>query len=266
MSIGKTGHLGNYRHCRYNLAVNMPSPYLRQCQHRQRDFAVVIKRSRRKTLAIHVLRSLQVEIRAPLHCAWRDIDMFLQTRLDWIVNALDTMAGQPPIRVAQYTEGECHDYLGVGHELLLVRGNPQQVIIGPGQLLVRCPAPADALQVERCLARFWRQRALQVFETRLLDGYRRFADITLPGKTLGKLTVRKMSARWGSCSRSGDICLNSALVQKPPAAINMVIAHELCHLYHFSHSAAFYKLLDTVMPDWRDHEALLNLPTWRPKD
>ena len=56
------------------------------------------------------------------------------------------------------------------------------------------------------------------------------------------------------------------LVQKPLAAIDMVIAHELCHLYHFSHSAGFYQLLGTVMPDWQDHEALLNMPTWRPQD
>ncbi|MDP4598606.1 MAG: M48 family metallopeptidase [Pseudomonadales bacterium] len=244
----------------------MPPPYVRKCQHHHRVFDVVIKRSRRKTLAIHVLRSLQVEIRAPLQCAWRDIDAFLNIRLDWVVNALDTLARLPPVRLAQYTEGEMHDYLGVGQELLLVRGNPQQVILGPGQLLVRCPAPADPRQVERCLARFWRQRALQVFEMRLLEGYRRFAEIPLPGKTLGKLTVRKMTARWGSCSRSGDICLNSVLVQKPLAAIDMVIAHELCHLYHFSHSAGFYQLLGTVMPDWQDHEALLNMPTWRPQD
>ena len=30
-----------------------------------------------------------------------------------------------------------------------------------------------------------------------------------------------------------------------------VITHEMCHLLHPDHTAAFFTLLETEMPDWR---------------
>jgi len=257
--------------------MNPPPLYHRQYDHQQQTFDVVIKRSRRKTLAIHVLRTGLVEIRAPLHCAWQQIDDFLDARLDWIVAAIQQLANSPVPEAPAYCDGEYHDYLGEPHELLLVRGKPSQVVVGAGQLLVRCAAPGDPLQVQQCLLKFWRQRALLVLDERLRDCRRRFDQVpavaaliqrkaALSGESenaVGKLTVRRMTARWGSCSRGGDICLNAALVQKPPVAIDMVIIHELCHLHHFSHSKAFYALMEAAMPGWRDHESLLNQPSWR---
>jgi predicted metal-dependent hydrolase len=257
--------------------MNPPPLYRRQYQHQQQIFEVLIKRSRRKTLAIHVLRTGLVEIRAPLQCAWLQIDDFLEARLDWIVAAIQQLANSPLPEAPAYCDGECHDYLGQPHQLLLVRGKPSQVVVGAGQLLVQCAAPSDPQQVRQCLLKFWRQRALLVLDERLRDCRAHFDQVpavaaliqrkvALSGEganAAGKLTIRRMRARWGSCSRGGDICLNAALVQKPTVAIDMVIIHELCHLHHFSHSKAFYGLMDAAMPGWRDHEGLLNQPSWR---
>jgi predicted metal-dependent hydrolase len=39
-------------------------------------------------------------------------------------------------------------------------------------------------------------------------------------------------------------------VQAPVDAIDYVITHELCHVAEPHHGAAFFELLDKVMPDW----------------
>jgi predicted metal-dependent hydrolase len=244
---------------RYNRLVTKLPSNLRQYHHRQRDLQVRIKRSRRKTLAIHILQTLQVEVRAPLHCPVSEIDRFLDMRLDWIVSSLEHMASHPPTPAPTFCDGEWHDYLGEPHQLQLVRGKPETVLLGTGSLLVRCAAPSDGEQVQRLLERFWRQRAPDIFQQQIGASQQRFALTP----AVGKLRVRKMTARWGSCSRAGDICLNSLLVQKAPVAIDLVVTHELCHLSHFAHNKAFYGLMDTVMPTWREHEALLNQPSWR---
>ena len=45
------------------------------------------------------------------------------------------------------------------------------------------------------------------------------------------------------------------------AAREYVVVHELCHLRHFDHSAAFYALLESVLPDYRARRAMLKQPT-----
>ena len=73
-----------------------------------------------------------------------------------------------------------------------------------------------------------------------------------------KFHIRKMKARWGSCSSQGELCFNSLLMQKDEALIDLVIVHELCHLRHFNHNRAFYKLLGNVLPDWQEREKMLD--------
>ncbi|MBP7586465.1 MAG: M48 family metallopeptidase, partial [Thermoanaerobaculia bacterium] len=65
------------------------------------------------------------------------------------------------------------------------------------------------------------------------------------------LIVRQTRQRWGSMSPAGRLLLNRRLVQAPIDAIDYVITHELCHISEPHHGAAFYDLLDRVLPDWQ---------------
>jgi predicted metal-dependent hydrolase len=72
------------------------------------------------------------------------------------------------------------------------------------------------------------------------------------------LSIRQMKSRWGSCTASGPIILNLTLIQVPKDLIDYVVIHELCHLKEHNHSAAFYALLERVLPDWEDRRTRLN--------
>ena len=78
---------------------------------------------------------------------------------------------------------------------------------------------------------------------------------------------RYMKSRWGSCSTSGRVSLNTHLVKLPATLIEYVILHELCHLRHMNHSPRFYALLGTHLPAWKEgrrelghHTGLLSEP------
>jgi predicted metal-dependent hydrolase len=227
--------------------------YVRQVVVANEPIDVYIKRSRRKSMAIHVSKDKPVELRVPLKCPWIEIDRFLESRLVWIQKAIDEMAAIPHVEPPRFKPGSRHDYLGQPHSLVLVHGKPNLVEQIQGSIVVRCSKPGNETLVAGHLDQWYRSEAMRLFPERIDACKERFPV----DKPYEKLIVRKMKARWGSCSRQGDICLNSLLVKMPSEAIDFVITHELCHLRYFSHGKSFYRLLSSVMPDWREREDLL---------
>ena len=234
-------------------AGNQSPSYIRQIEVNNQPKDIIIKRSRRKTMALHIFIEKPIELRVPLKCPWREIDNFLESRLSWIEKSLTELESMPPVPSLRYFDGAQHLVLGTPTRLLLNRGMPSSVNRIQGDLVVCCAEPSNEHKVANLLDGWYREQALLLLPERIEVCLQRF---TMSQQPTG-LRVRKMKARWGSCSRHGEICLNSLLLRYPEEAIDFVITHELCHLSHFAHNKAFYKLLTQVMPDWREREKLL---------
>ncbi len=90
-----------------------------------------------------------------------------------------------------------------------------------------------------------RERAKRELPTRLLE----LADAH--HLRVDRISVRDQRWRWGSCSRSGHICLNWRLVQMPPEIRDYVMIHELMHLKRMDHSSKFWTLVADACPEYQ---------------
>ena len=77
------------------------------------------------------------------------------------------------------------------------------------------------------------------------------------GLTVSRVSIRNQRWRWGSCSRTGHICLNWRLVEMPEAVRDYVLIHELMHLKRMDHSPAFWKLVAAACPEYKKARAWL---------
>ncbi|MDH5632124.1 MAG: M48 family metallopeptidase [Gammaproteobacteria bacterium] len=87
------------------------------------------------------------------------------------------------------------------------------------------------------------------------------------GLEFGRLSIRGQRSRWGSCSSSGDISLNRALMFLPADMAEYVLIHELCHTRHMNHSRKFWALVAELQPDYRQLDRRLrqgwqHVPRW----
>lgn len=78
-----------------------------------------------------------------------------------------------------------------------------------------------------------------------------------------QITLRSMKSRWGSCHpQKKKITLAQQLALMPKEAVEYVIVHEFCHFVHPNHSAAFWALVGSILPDYKARKALLKpVPT-----
>ncbi|HMN52941.1 MAG TPA: M48 family metallopeptidase [Sphingopyxis sp.] len=66
------------------------------------------------------------------------------------------------------------------------------------------------------------------------------------GLRVGRVGVGDPRSRWGSCTHDGDLRYSWRLVMAPDHVRRATVAHEVAHLRHMDHGAAFHALVDEL--------------------
>ena len=71
------------------------------------------------------------------------------------------------------------------------------------------------------------------------------------GVSWGKISIRKQTTVWGSCSMSGNLSFNCLLMLMPESVVDYVVVHELAHRIQMNHSRLFWAEVEKMMPDYK---------------
>ena len=148
-------------------------------------------------------------------------------------------------------------------------------------LLVRAPLKMSDREIERFVLKYsgWAEEKLAIARRRVgreqsitsrEKELREKAEHLLPelaarysavmGLKPASVKITSAKKRFGSCSGKNGICFSWRLMAYPLPAIEYVVVHELAHIKHHNHSAAFYALIKRYMPDYKSRQALLKKP------
>ena len=202
--------------------------------------------SGRKTLGITVKPDGKVELNAPCGTTDAQIEQKVRKRAAWIMRQRQyfrSFGGKMPPR--RFISGESHFYLGRQYLLHVSIGKLNSVHFRGRSFDIVHKPKSKACDL---MNEWYRERAKI-----------KFAEIAEPliehfgsyGVEPSGLYIQEMSNRWGSCTPSGKIILNTELIKAPKPCVEYVITHELCHLVHRNHNKDYYALLCKEMPDWK---------------
>lgn len=215
----------------------------------------VHRRAFRRSVSIYLYPNKPIKVMASRSTPQRAIVDFLMVKKDWIEKAFTKfaeMTEQFPEKKIQATED--FPYLGKNRKLKVVITLNKKIFVSATEdhLLLHIPqnqwsaeTPAQAHPAALTEIRhFYKREAVKFLSQRV--AYWAEQTQLVPAE----VKFREQKTRWGSCSSRRAINLNWRLVVFSPDLIDYVIVHELCHLKHMNHSAAFWGLVEKHMPNY----------------
>jgi len=219
------------------------------------DYRVVRSRRRKKTIEISIDRAEGVLVAAPWTTSRAEIREVVLRRAGWIVQRASQQLLEPARR--EFVNGETLPYLGrdVGLTVVVAEGTRVSISFDHEKFLLRVPAHVAGEErrsaIERAFQNWYRRRAGE----RLGEAVGLWSPLV--GAVPSRVLVRDQRKRWGSCSRDGSLRFNWRIVMASPAIIEYVAVHELAHLLHRNHSAAYWAAVERVLPDFKVWRAAL---------
>jgi predicted metal-dependent hydrolase len=218
--------------------------------------------TRARYLTLRMLPPHTLELVVPRGTRAADVIAFVREHEQWIEDARRELARRRPLR----SEGlpGAIELAAIGKRWRVdYRHDPDGAL--------RCREREESLEVSTPEAdRSGADRALRSWLLDEADYYLTpwlLRESQVVGRRPTSVQVRLQRTRWGSCSNSGTVSLNAALLFLEPPLVRYLFVHELCHLIALNHSRRFWAAVARYEPDYerldrRLTDAWHDIPHW----
>lgn len=185
-------------------------------------------------------------IAAPMNIPSVEISRTLLPQIDGLMKRINKNMIVPPHR---YENGEKFFYKGVEYPLMRVISDKDETLrLEEGIFYItECTSGCERKAFEA-----WYKRALYAEIHKLLPLWTKKIKVNPIS-----VNIKTVKSIWGSCSAKGSLTFSTRLALVKPELLEYVVAHELCHMRHMDHSAAFWKELSEYISDCRERRKCL---------
>jgi len=209
---------------------------------------VLVRRRGRRGVGLKVDES-GLTVSAPSTMPVARIEALVRESERWVRRKLAEWSARQVPRVA-WRDGSALPYLGEDVILRVHPGARAAARHDAGELRVTVREATDP-EVRRVVVSWYKGRAREHLQERLGE-LASHAGLAAP-----RFFLSSALSRWGSCNSRREIRLAWRLVKAPPPLVDYVICHELAHLRHMNHSAAFWAEVARQCPDYKRLRAAL---------
>ena len=208
-----------------------------------------IIKSNRRSLSITITQKGEVIVHAPKRLSMDNIILFINEKADWIECKRNEILKK---------QEDHKDILTYNKMLFLGKKYLKYEMAGVKKIeltttCLLCPKGLDEKELLFKIAKWYIDTAKPILSERL----EYLADLMQLDYYSFKISNTKN--RWGSCDTNGNIKINFRLIMLPHKIIDYVLIHELSHLVEFNHSKKFYKVIESVMPNYEEVRKSLKL-------
>lgn len=189
-----------------------------------------------KKLSIHIDPFGFLTVKAPKDTSKELIVSAIESNGKWILEKIREigMARELPKEREYHAQGK---FLYIGEERFLHE-------------LIDCSKLNEEI-LKKNLKKFYMTRCKTIVEERIKIYQKQL-------KVKPKIIeIVESKVKWGSCSSDKKITFNFRLAMAPIEVIDYVIIHELCHITHMNHERSFWRLVGSIMPDYKEKEEFL---------
>ena len=210
-------------------------------------FDYILIRSKRRTVAIHI-KDGSLEVRAPMKMSKREIYKFVASKERWINECLAQSQSYADQREAfSLNYGDTVSFRGIEY-LLSVKDGKRAGFDGERFYL---PPDLTPEQIKSAVVQIYRRLA-KIYLNERVEHYAGLMNVS---PTAVKINGAK--TRWGSCSAKKSLNFSWRLIMASDMVIDYVVVHELAHIIQMNHSARFWKVVASVLPDYKNRQKLL---------
>lgn len=201
-----------------------------------------IVRSDRKTISIGLNKTGEVVIRIPYYLKKSDLNQILNSNKKYVEKL--TKKGELIKNNKKYfRENEEFFYLGKTYKLKIVENQTEELIFDNAFFLSK-----NFINKSREIFRKWYANETYSIVMKKVDYYSKKFSLKY-----SKIKVSNSNVSWGSCNFNKVINFSWRLSMLPEEIIEYVVVHELVHLKELNHSKNFWKLVETMLPNYRTY-------------
>ena len=211
-----------------------------------------VVRSSRKTIGISISLNHGVKVAAPRKISDKKIAEVVNEKATWILEKLSYLENiKSEVPKMEFIDGERLTLLGKQYTLKINMSSITtiaSVTLLTDHLIVNLPQNTNinvSDLARKHIVDWYKSYAKEVVSERI-KYYAKIMEV-IPTK----LIIKDLKSIWGSCTSKNTININWKIIMAPMEIVDYLVVHELTHIKIKNHSKHFWKMAESILPNYK---------------